>query len=258
MQDRVSEILIYMKENLHEEQSIEDIAGHFGYSKYYFSRTFKQTTGFAAADYLSSLKVEQAKQDLLSKQADVTHASLNAGFMSLGTFSKNFTEKTGLSPREYINEVDRLYGLAQTLDHNLVYRDNNNLSCNKLTYQIHASVNYPEDFQTAIIFIGLFNTPIPNHRPVIGVALKDNLHHTFKNIPRGRYYLLTCAVEKTLNPLRFFDLSDCLRGRIEQTIVLPGDHHKEFSLVLRPPLPEDPPILINLPQLLTDSFQRKG
>ncbi|MBG9988318.1 helix-turn-helix transcriptional regulator [Aerococcaceae bacterium DSM 111176] len=256
MQERVSEILIYMKDHLHEEQSIEAIADHFGYSKYYFSRTFKQATGFAASDYLSSLKVEQAKQDLLRKQADVTHASLNAGFMSLGTFSKNFTEKTGLSPREYIKEVDRLYGVAQTLEQNTVYRGDNLAAENQLTYQIHASVHYPDEFKPAIIFVGLFNTPIPNHRPVIGVALKNNLHHTFINIPRGKYYLLTCAIEKTRNPLRFFDLSDCLRGRVEQTIVLPEDDHREFSLELRPPLPEDPPILINLPKLLTDPFKK--
>lgn len=257
MQDVISEILIYMKANLQDEQSIEEIAHHFGYSKYHFSRTFKQVTGFAAADYLSSLKVEQAKQDLLRKQSDVTHASLNAGFMSLGTFSKNFTEKTGLSPREYIKQVDLLYGIAQALDHNEVYRDKIDLTDRTKKYQLHAMVQYPTDYAPALIFIGLFHTPIPNHRPIIGVALKDNTQHTFHNIPQGKYYLLTCAIEKTLNPLRFFDLSDSLRGRVEQTISLPSDHNKEFTIILRPPLPEDPPILINLPKLLTDTIKSR-
>lgn len=53
MEELLPTILIYMKEHALEESTIEEIASHFGYTKYYFSREFKRITGFSAADYLS-------------------------------------------------------------------------------------------------------------------------------------------------------------------------------------------------------------
>ena len=69
-----------MKNNVTGELTIEGIAQHFGYSKYHFSREFKRLTGFSAADYLSSLKIELTIQELLQKEDSITSIGFNAGY----------------------------------------------------------------------------------------------------------------------------------------------------------------------------------
>lgn len=258
MKETMSAILTYMKKHVSDEITIEEIAAHFGYSKYHFSREFKKLTGFSAADYLSSIKIEQAKQDFLKKQRTITDSSFDAGFSSLGTFSTTFTKKTGLSPREYKNQVESLYHLTKNYD------DTSSTSyyAEKIqkedTYKLSVTIHYPKNYQASITFVGLFNSSIPNHKPVVGTALQKKIQHTFTHIPKGKYYLLACSIEKTLNPLRYFVLDDCLRGKVDHPLLFPKDSDKEIDIYLREPLPEDPPILIKLPKLLTETLKLRN
>lgn len=257
MEELLSEILIYMKEHAVEEITIEEIAAHFGYSKYYFSREFKRMTGFSAADYLSSVKIEYAKQEFLKKNQSITDSSFASGFSSLGTFSTTFAKKTGLSPREYKNQVEALVQLTKVYDDqtNIEYVEKqSNSTNNQLTVHIH----YPENYKSSITFVGLFHTLIPNHKPVVGAALVTKKSHTFKEIPNGQYYLLACSIEQTSNLLKYFILDDCLRGKAEQPLSFPNQKMTEITICLREAIPEDPPILINLPKLLADTFHLRN
>lgn len=257
MKDRIAEIIMYMNEHVSDELTIEDVAAHFHYSKYHFSREFKLHTGFSASDYLSSIKIEKAKQNLLKKNQTITESSFDVGYSSLGTFSTTFAKKTGLSPREYKEQVESLYQLTQEYeDDTAPYRPTSTLSLNiKEKNQLSISLSYPSMSQTTITFIGLFHRPIPNHKPAIGVALTDQTTHTFTRIPNGTYYLLACAIEKSKNPLNYFILNDCLRGKLDTPLSFPEASSTHVQLTLREPLPEDPPILINLPKLLADSIR---
>ncbi|AYW47846.1 AraC family transcriptional regulator [Tetragenococcus osmophilus] len=258
MKETMTAILIYMKKHAPDEITIEEISAHFGYSKYHFSREFKKLTGFSAADYLSSIKIEQAKQDFLKKQHSITDSSFDAGFSSLGTFSTTFTKKTGLSPREYKNQVESLYHLTKNYDDTTSTSYYAEEIQKGDTYQLSVTIHYPKSYQASITFVGLFNSSIPNHKPVVGTALQKKIQHTFTHIPKGKYYLLACSIEKTLNPLRYFVLDDCLRGKVDYPLLFPKDSAKEIDIYLREPLPEDPPILINLPKLLTDTLKLRN
>lgn len=85
--------------------------------------------------------------------------------------------------------------------------------------------------------------------------MQKKVQHTFTHVPKGKYYLLACSIEKTFNPLRYFVLDDCLRGKADYPLQFPKDSSKEIDIYLREALPEDPPILINLPKLLSDTFK---
>lgn len=260
MKDSIPRILSYMKVSLTEESTIEEVAQHFGYSKFHFSREFKRHTGFSAADYLSSLKIERAKQELLRDDHSITEAGFDAGYSSIGTFSTTFTKKTGLSPREYKRQVENLFDLTKeyekTSPEDLQY--NSAFEPKSTVNNCSISINYPEGYQPGITFVGLFFSPIPNHKPVVGTALTRKTNYQFKNIPDGSYYILACSIEKAFNPLRYFVLDDCLRGRKKEKIHFPTDSNKEFIVSLREALPEDPPILINLPSLLADSLKLRN
>lgn len=256
MKEHIREILLHMQSCATEEITVEEIAHHFGYSKYHFSREFKRWTGFSAADYLSSLKIELAKQALLRHAHSVTNSGLEAGYASIGTFSVTFKKKTGLSPRAYKQQVEALYNLAKQCEETPTTVVGKPDSEATETSRCMISVQFPEGYQAGMTFVGLFKTPIPNHRPVAGVALSRKKAHSFEHIPNGTYHLLACSMERTSNPLRYFVLDDCLRGRLQQQVQFPRDHGRSFTITLREALPEDPPILINLLKLLADSISK--
>ncbi len=255
MKDRIPEILVYMQESVTQDITVEETANRFGYSKYHFSREFKRLTGFSAADYMSSLKVELAKQALLRNEQSVTNSGFDAGYSSVGTFSTTFTKKTGLSPREYKQQVEALYSVAKKCEETPTTVVGHKHPLASETSRCFISVHYPEGYQAGITFVGLFKSPIPNHRPVAGVALTKKNTHLFEHIPNGTFYLLACFIERTFNPLRYFVLDDCLRGRVQRRIHFPQDHDQTFYIPLRVALPEDPPIVVNVLKLLADSLK---
>jgi len=257
MKDRIADILLYMQDGATRDMTVEEVASRFGYSKYHFSREFKRCTGFSAADYLASLKIEHAKQALLRNEHSVTDSGFDAGYSSIGTFSATFKKKTGLSPREYKRQVETLFRLAKAYEETPAAVADPPDSRASGTSRCTVAVHYPEGCRAGITFVGLFRSPIPNHRPVAGVALIGKTGHRFENIPHGSYHLLACSIERSGNPLRYFVLDDCLRGRVERQVRFPQDHGRSFRIMLREPWPEDPPILINLLKLLADAVKMR-
>jgi hypothetical protein len=93
---------------------------------------------------------------------------------------------------------------------------------------------------------------------VRGRALTKSRTCSFDDdLPPGNYYLLVCAIESQLNPLKYFILDDCLRYVKHEPVAFPLTHSLEFTAALRKIVPEDPPITINLPKLLKEGLERK-
>ncbi len=52
----------FIKKHFGEQLSVDEIARHAGYSKYYFCRCFKEITGYTVNSYINSIKIENAKE----------------------------------------------------------------------------------------------------------------------------------------------------------------------------------------------------
>lgn len=70
--------------------------------------------------------------------------------------------------------------------------------------------------------MGLFQTPIPNHKPVVGKAVVGKTMCILDNIPQGKYYLLACSLEKNAGIRDYFVLKDCLRCMVEERLEFPS------------------------------------
>jgi AraC-like DNA-binding protein len=70
-------------------------------SEAHFIRTFKATFGETPHRYLQRRRVERAMFLLRRTDRSVTEICLDAGFLSLGTFSRTFREIVGEPPSEY-------------------------------------------------------------------------------------------------------------------------------------------------------------
>ena len=83
----VIEVIQYIEEHYKEKLTLEDIAAHFGYSKWHFSRFFNKFFGCSLPVYINSIrcsKIEQKKKSTLNK----TYTILDEGFSSLSAYYK--------------------------------------------------------------------------------------------------------------------------------------------------------------------------
>ena len=94
-------IVKYARRHFDENITVEDVAKHCGYSRFYISKTFKEVTGKTLIDYINSLKVHKAKSLLESTSLDMGEIALKCGFTSQSYFSNVFKKYEKISPFEY-------------------------------------------------------------------------------------------------------------------------------------------------------------
>ena len=91
-------MLGYIYSNFSEDIGVEDAAAFAGYTPNYFNTLFKAAFGSPFFEYLRSLRLEYAKNLILSGELSMTEVALESGFLSLSHFSRRFKEKYGISP----------------------------------------------------------------------------------------------------------------------------------------------------------------
>ncbi|AHI55592.1 helix-turn-helix domain-containing protein [Listeria ivanovii] len=249
MKTKMTEILSFISEEaVSRKMTSEEIAVHFGYDKHHFSRKFKEINGFSVVELLSSLKVEKAIIKL-DEDKRVIDLQEHSGFESSGSFTNTFKKYTGSSPKKYMNEMSEIFFDVKSFE-----KDDKDKSIAHFEEKNHSfctvNIEVPDGFEKGIIFIGIFRTLIPNHMPISGLASKNLIGNKLKNIPSGDYYLLACAISCSNNILSYFNLGNSLRGKEDGRLSFPKCSGNSYTIKLREPIPEDPPILVNVGKLL--------
>ena len=98
---RLSMVLDYLDTHDYENITLEEAANIACFSKFYFTRLFKQYTNQTFYDYLSTKRIKAAEQMLIIPNLPITEISLKAGFSSLSSFNRTFKRLKGCSPSEY-------------------------------------------------------------------------------------------------------------------------------------------------------------
>ena len=80
---------------------IDTLAGIAACSPAHFIRTFRATFGETPHRYLQRRRVERAMFLLRETDRSVSEICLDVGFLSLGSFSRTFSEIVGESPTAY-------------------------------------------------------------------------------------------------------------------------------------------------------------
>lgn len=104
-QEEYSEKFIFITEYIinhcSEDLTLEDIAELAGFSKFHFSRLFKQFTNQSFYQYLSHKRIQLAEVYLADPQNSVTDVALNSGFTSISSFIRMFKQVKGCTPTEF-------------------------------------------------------------------------------------------------------------------------------------------------------------
>ena len=101
--DKFVGVTDYIKQHCNEEISLDDIAEMSGFSKFHFSRLFKEFTGTSYYKYLNQRRIEFAEQLLLDPEINITEAAVRSGFNSISAFIRMFKQIKGCTPTEFRN-----------------------------------------------------------------------------------------------------------------------------------------------------------
>jgi len=91
----------YIHDHYSEDINADTLADIAGFSKYHFSRLFKQYTGSTYYDYLTKTRIEMAEKYLIEPEISITEVAMRSGFNSLSTFNRVFKSLKGCTPSEY-------------------------------------------------------------------------------------------------------------------------------------------------------------
>lgn len=88
---------------LHPERTyrVNALAGQLHCTRRHFSRLFKQITGQSPQDYIVEARIEAAKGLLHSSSYSIARIAELTGYKDTYFFSRQFKQKTGLSPSRY-------------------------------------------------------------------------------------------------------------------------------------------------------------
>ena len=89
--------------NLHYKQPLtrEEIAKAVGYSPSHISHVFSDAMGTTLMEYITMLRMDEAKQLLRRTQIPVSRIAMQLGFSSIRSFNRFFHKETGISPTQY-------------------------------------------------------------------------------------------------------------------------------------------------------------
>ncbi len=216
--------------------SLADMARSAMLSRFHFARVFEKETGVPPGRFLGAVRIYQAKRLLLTSSMSVAGVSSAVGYGSVGSFTSHFTDSVGLSPSRFrhASHQDRVSACAMMP---------------ALTVPASAAVGtvqLPEGYAAARVYVGIFDTQIVQHRPqsatLLDVTSQRKRPYWLPGIPDGRWFLHAVAVADTDEPEPW----------TRRHLLVGGGAQVKASLgaiTLRPRSLTDLPALLALPDL---------
>ena len=99
---KIEEIVDMMRENCDKTYSLDELCKISGLSSSHFRMLFKEMTGLSVVQFQNRLKIDRAKDLILSGNCNVTEAACAVGFSNVYYFSRMFRKLTGKNPSEYL------------------------------------------------------------------------------------------------------------------------------------------------------------
>lgn len=93
--------LSYIAQNFKEDISMEQTAEYVNLSPHYFSKMFRQHAGETFIDYVTRLRINEAKRLIAEERLSLKGICYEVGYKDPNYFSRVFKKAVGITPSEY-------------------------------------------------------------------------------------------------------------------------------------------------------------
>ena len=105
--DRVKQALLYARDHLHKELSVEELAAQVHWSPRHFSRMFQAQTGMAPAKAIEKLRVEAAHELIEQGHSSIGRIAEMTGFGDEERLRRAFLRAYGQPPKVFVQQARR-------------------------------------------------------------------------------------------------------------------------------------------------------
>lgn len=95
---RVKKAEDYIKHNFSKKMTEAALAEYVGLHPFYLGTLFKQSTGETISSYIQAVRLEYARELLVSGAYSVSETAMLAGYSDVSYFSKSFKKRLGVNP----------------------------------------------------------------------------------------------------------------------------------------------------------------
>ena len=95
----------YIDTHLFTMKKLPECAKALSYNYSYLSTVFKKTTGITLSDYYKEKKLDMAKFLIAENEISLTEIAESLGYSGISAFSKAFSAKFCISPRQYAKQI---------------------------------------------------------------------------------------------------------------------------------------------------------
>ncbi|MHC4873109.1 MAG: helix-turn-helix transcriptional regulator [Planctomycetota bacterium] len=103
----IEKAINYIQNNYMHPIEIKDVCNNIGISLNYFCNMFKQYTHSTPHHYINAVRLQKAKELMLSADFNFSEIARMVGFSGIHVFSKVFKKHERLSPSEYLKGLKR-------------------------------------------------------------------------------------------------------------------------------------------------------
>jgi AraC family transcriptional regulator len=91
----------HVRDQLHDEISVETMAGLVDLSPFHFSRVFKQATGMSPLQFVTRERITRAQQLIRETSRSLIEVALEVGYTSPSHFAQVFRRVVGVTPTDF-------------------------------------------------------------------------------------------------------------------------------------------------------------
>ena len=99
------EVVEYIHQHYMEQINLKEIADKFFVNATYLGRAFQKATGVNFKQYVNNIRITEAKRLLLNTNKRIYEIAEAVGYSESKYFVVKFTQETGISPKEYRNQI---------------------------------------------------------------------------------------------------------------------------------------------------------
>lgn len=101
MEQKLQSAIEYMEEHFRVDIPLNTVAEVAHLNPSYFSTCFKKYTGYSVVDYITKLRIDEAKHCLEDQELKISEIAEKIGFRDAKYFAKIFKKNVGVTPSEY-------------------------------------------------------------------------------------------------------------------------------------------------------------